>query len=89
MVRINRSGGERGGALVHRAVEEDLVVDLVGQQTQLRLLRPVVCALCERRMIGNFNNGHNHYRCTYSSEDADANDSPTRAASTSARTRVS
>jgi len=31
------------------------------------------CGLCERRMIGSFNNGRNHYRCTYSAEYADAN----------------
>jgi site-specific DNA recombinase len=31
------------------------------------------CGLCERRMIGSFNNGRNHYRCTYSTEYADAN----------------
>ncbi|MFB9356836.1 zinc ribbon domain-containing protein [Actinoplanes nipponensis] len=30
------------------------------------------CGLCERRMIGSFNNDRNHYRCTYSSEYADA-----------------
>ena len=31
------------------------------------------CGLCDRRMIGSFNNGRNHYRCTYSAEYADAN----------------
>jgi len=31
------------------------------------------CGLCERRMIGSFNNDRNHDRCTYSSENADAN----------------
>jgi DNA invertase Pin-like site-specific DNA recombinase len=31
------------------------------------------CGLCHRRMIGSFNNGRNHYRCTYSYEYADAN----------------
>jgi site-specific DNA recombinase len=31
------------------------------------------CGLCDRRMIGSFNNGRNHYRCTYSTEYADAN----------------
>jgi site-specific DNA recombinase len=31
------------------------------------------CGLCDRRMIGSFDNGRNHYRCTYSSEYADAN----------------
>jgi DNA invertase Pin-like site-specific DNA recombinase len=31
------------------------------------------CGLCERRMIGSYNNGRNHYRCTYSAEHADAN----------------
>jgi DNA invertase Pin-like site-specific DNA recombinase len=30
------------------------------------------CGLCDRRMIGSFNNGRNNYRCTYSSEYADA-----------------
>ncbi|HEV8571048.1 MAG TPA: recombinase family protein [Actinoplanes sp.] len=33
----------------------------------------IFCGLCERRMIGSFNNGRNHYRCAYSSEYADAN----------------
>jgi site-specific DNA recombinase len=33
----------------------------------------VFCGLCDRRMIGSFNDGRNHYRCTYSSEYADAN----------------
>ncbi len=31
------------------------------------------CGLCHRRMIGSFNNGRNHYRCTYAAEYADAN----------------
>jgi hypothetical protein len=31
------------------------------------------CGLCDRRMIGSFDNGRNHFRCTYSSEYADAN----------------
>ena len=32
----------------------------------------VFCGLCERRMVGSFNNGRNHYRCTYAAEYADA-----------------
>ena len=31
------------------------------------------CGICQRRMIGSFNNGRNHYRCTYAAEYADAN----------------
>jgi site-specific DNA recombinase len=31
------------------------------------------CGICDRRMIGSFNNGRNHYRCMYASEYADAN----------------
>lgn len=30
------------------------------------------CGLCERRMVGSFNNGRNHYRCTYAAEYADS-----------------
>lgn len=31
------------------------------------------CGLCERRMVGSFNNNRNHYRCTYAAEYTDAN----------------
>ncbi|WP_435091172.1 zinc ribbon domain-containing protein [Micromonospora aurantiaca (nom. illeg.)] len=31
------------------------------------------CGICQRRMIGSFNNDRNHYRCTYAAEYADAN----------------
>jgi hypothetical protein len=30
------------------------------------------CRLCERHMVGSFNNGRNHYRCTYAAEYADS-----------------
>ncbi|MEN3608369.1 recombinase family protein [Plantactinospora sp. ZYX-F-223] len=30
------------------------------------------CGLCDRRMVGSFNNNRNHYRCTYAAEYADA-----------------
>ncbi|WP_372495157.1 recombinase family protein [Micromonospora phytophila] len=31
------------------------------------------CGICQRRMIGSFNNDRNHYRCTYAAEYADTN----------------
>ncbi|MEV6692210.1 zinc ribbon domain-containing protein [Micromonospora sp. NPDC051196] len=31
------------------------------------------CGICQRRMVGSFNNDRNNYRCTYAAEYADAN----------------
>ncbi|NJP35172.1 zinc ribbon domain-containing protein [Micromonospora thermarum] len=31
------------------------------------------CGICQRRMIGSYNNDRNNYRCTYAAEYADAN----------------
>ncbi|MBV1854615.1 recombinase family protein, partial [Catellatospora tritici] len=32
----------------------------------------IFCGLCSRRMVGSFNNGRRHYRCTYAAEYADS-----------------